>query len=209
MERDYGMISQRYLKLFTGLNKNLQQRIFELDKPVIEFAMKDVNTISNRTKHLTATVPVSQTESLSISQKIIASNMKYQGLRVIDSMTKFLSDVNEQKELTNQILLPVQTIEEKSAFFIPILISESNYDKSGNKRMDIFTSQQGLSLRAQENIRNMANATVVNLEWQDEAMNDEIKSEFNKYLSASHSSQRVKDMANKLFMANNIQTIKK
>ena len=33
MERDYNMISARYLKLFNGLNQNLRQRVFELDKP--------------------------------------------------------------------------------------------------------------------------------------------------------------------------------
>ena len=32
MERDYNMISGRYTKLFTGLNQNLRQRVFELDR---------------------------------------------------------------------------------------------------------------------------------------------------------------------------------
>ena len=36
MERDYNMISNRYLKLFNGLNQNLRQRVFELDRPTIE-----------------------------------------------------------------------------------------------------------------------------------------------------------------------------
>src|ERR1700761_9467443 len=33
MERDYHMISGRYLKLFNSLNNNLKSRIFELDRP--------------------------------------------------------------------------------------------------------------------------------------------------------------------------------
>ena len=34
MERDYNMLSDRYLKLFNGINQNLKQRILELDRPV-------------------------------------------------------------------------------------------------------------------------------------------------------------------------------
>jgi hypothetical protein len=93
------MISNRYLKLFSGLNANLKQRVFELDKPTIDFAVREVEKVSNRTKYLTATVPVTQLESLAISQKIIASNLKFRGLNVINSMTKFLGDMYVQKLL--------------------------------------------------------------------------------------------------------------
>ena len=50
MERDYNMIANRYVKLFNGLNANLQLRVFELDKPTIDFARKEVDKIANRTK---------------------------------------------------------------------------------------------------------------------------------------------------------------
>ena len=109
MERDYNMISARYLKLFNGLNQNLQQRVFELDKPTIEFAVKDVDKITNRTRLLPGAVPVVQLESLEMSQRILASNIKYRGLSVINSMKRFLRDMYAQKRLTDQILLPEQT----------------------------------------------------------------------------------------------------
>ncbi|HIZ26802.1 hypothetical protein [Barnesiella sp. An55] len=208
MERDYGMISQRYIKLFNGLNKSLQQRVYELDKPTIEFSVKEVNTCFNRTKLLTATVPVSQCESLSISQKILASNMKYRGLRVIDSMTKFLADMNTQKQLTDQILLPEQTDVPEQHLVIPVLISESNLDKYGNKRVDIFITQAGLSPKSQERIKNAVNEAALSFEWKEGAINDEVKNEFSKILSASTSSQRVKDMAHSLFVSHSFQTIK-
>ena len=38
MQKDYNMIAGRYSKLFNGLNSNLKQRVFELDKPTIDFA---------------------------------------------------------------------------------------------------------------------------------------------------------------------------
>ena len=208
MERDYGMISQRYIKLFNGLNKNLEQRVYELDKPIMEFAMKDINAISNRKKHMTATVPMTQKESLSLSQKILTSNMKFQGMRVIDSMSRFLMDMKEQDELAQEILLDTSSSEKDARLMVPVIISESRYDKYGNTRLDVIPPTQGLNGKAQDSIRTAVNMEVTKFEWQEEPLSNEIKSEFGKYLSSSSASQRVKDMTNKLFSSNNILTIK-
>lgn len=208
MERDYGMISQRYIKLFNGLNKNLEQRVYELDKPIMEFAMKDINAISNRKKHMTATVPMTQKESLSLSQKILTSNMKFQGMRVIDSMSRFLMDMKEQDELAQEILLDTSSSEKDARLMVPVIISESRYDKYGNTRLDVIPPTQGLNGKAKDSIRTAVNMEVTKFEWQEEPLSNEIKSEFGKYLSSSSASQRVKDMTNKLFSSNNILTIK-
>lgn len=208
MERDYGMISQRYIKRFNGLNKNLEQRVYELDKPIMEFAMKDINTISNRKKHMTATVPLSQKESVSISQKILTSNIKFQGVRVIDSMAQFLTEMKEQDELAKEILLETSPSEKNASLMIPVIISESRYDKYGNTRLDVIPPTVGLNGKAQDNIRTTVNMKVMKFDWQEEPLSNEIKSEFGKYISSSSASQRVKDMANKLFVSTNIQTIK-
>ena len=209
MERDYNMISSRYTKLFNGLNQNLRQRIFELDKPTIDFAVREVEKVSNRTKYLTATVPVAQLESLATSQKIIASNVKFRGLKVIGSMTHFLSDMNEQKRLTDKILLQENSKVDQSVISVPVIISECNFDKFDNKNMDVTVSKVELSGQTQSAVKNVVNQQIGNLQWQNEReIGKEVRSEFSKMLSGSSSSQRVKEMANKLFAANNFQTVK-
>jgi len=209
MERDYNMISSRYLKLFNGLNQNLKQRVFELDRPTIDFAVREVEKVSNRTKYLTATVPVAQLESLAISQKIIASNVKFRGLKVIGSMTNFLSDMNEQKRLTERILLQQNSQVENSTLSVPVVISECNFDKFDNKNFDITVSKVQLSAQTQSTVKNAVNQNIENLQWHNEKeIGKEIKSEFSKIVSNSSSSQRIKDMTNQLFLANNFQTIK-
>jgi hypothetical protein len=208
MERDYNMISSRYLKLFNGLNANLRQRIFELDKPTIDFAVREMEKVSNRTKYLTATVPVTQLESLAISQKIIASNVKFRGLKVIGSMTNFLSDMNEQKKLTDRILLSTKSTVQDATLSVPVIISEMNFDKFDNKNIDITVNNVQLNQTTQSAIKNTVSQHIDTLQWQKTAgIAKEVKSEFSKMLSNSGSSQRVKDMANKLFLANNYQTI--
>jgi hypothetical protein len=209
MERDYNRISSRYLKLFNGLNANLKQRVFELDRPTIDFAVKEVERVSNRTKYLTATVPVTQLESLAISQKIMASNVKNRGKKVIDSMTKFLSELNEQKRLTNRILLADKSSVENATLAVPVVISECNFDKFDNKNIDIVVSKIQLNSSSQMAIKNTVVQSIDDMKWQKEKdINRDVKSEFSKILSGSNSSQRVKDMASKLFLQNNYETIK-
>jgi hypothetical protein len=208
MERDYNMISNRYLKLFNSLNANLKQRIFELDRPTFDFAVQEVERVSNRTKHLTATVPVTQSESLAMSQKIIASNVKYRGLNVINSMTKFLGDMSAQKKLTDRILLEKNSTVENSTLSVPVIISECNYDKSDNKNVEIAVCSVKLNRQSQSAVKNTVMSNIENLQWQKAGINTEIQSELNKLLSSSDASQRVKNMVNKLFMENHYQTIK-
>jgi hypothetical protein len=207
MERDYNMISSRYNKLFTGLNQNLKQRIFELDRPTIDFAVREVEKVSNRTKYLTATVPVAQLESLAMSQKIIASNVKFRGMKVIGSMTNFLSFMNEQKHLTERILLNDSRVENVS-LSVPVIISEMNFDKFDNKNIEITVSKVQLNPTTQSIVKNTVNQNIENLQWQKSEIDKEIKSEFSKFVSNYNSSQRVKDLASNLFLANNFQQLK-
>ena len=208
MGRDYNMICSRYLKLFNGLNKNLQQRVYELDKPTVNFAVKEIGSLSNRPKLLTSTVPVAQSEALAISQRILASNMKNRGAAVIGSMSQFLNDLKQQKELTDRIMLKSSRVDNDKTIMVPVVFSESNYDKYGNTRTEVFVSQECLSQRSRDYVRNAMNSQVAEMNWEMEQIDQEVKSEFNKMLSASHLSDRVKEMANSLFLANNYQTIK-
>lgn len=207
MQKDYNMISSRYIKLFNGLNSNLKQRVFELDKPTIDFAVKEVDKVTNRTKYLTATVPINQLESLSASQKIIASNIKFRGHNVIKSMSSFLFEMNNQKKLTDQILISDSRYTETATVYIPILICECNRDKQDNS-IEISVSDVELDNLSKSAIKNTAFAELNKLEWQTKvAPNTELKSEFSKFVSVSSKSQRVKDLTLKLFQSNNYQTI--
>lgn len=207
MQKDYNMIASRYIKLFNGLNSNLKQRVFELDKPTIDFAVKEVDKVSNRSKYLTATIPIAQLESLAASQKIVASNVKYRGLNVIKSMRSFLFEMNTQKKLTDQILINDGRYTETAKVYIPIVICECNRDKT-DTGIEISVSDVELDNISKSAIKNTAFAELNQIEWQAKSTpNTEVRSEFSKLVSSSSKSQRVKDMATKLFQSNNYQTI--
>ena len=208
MERDYGMISQRYIKLFNGLNKNLQQRIFELDKPTVKFAVSDTSMITNRIKALTASVPVSQMESLSMSQKILISNIKYRGLHVIDSMSRFLEEMNEQQRLTNRVLLDKKMDSLGAELMIPVLVSESCFDQMGHVQMEVVINSSFLPAHIRTRIKNEVIVQAKSLQWESSVTSPELISEFGKYLSSSGASERVKMMTDRLFKENSFQTVK-
>jgi hypothetical protein len=207
MERDYNMIAKRYIKLFNGLNSNLKQRVFELDKPTIEFAVKEVDKVSNRTKYLTATIPISQLESLAASQKIVASNVKYRGFNVINSMRSFLLEMNTQNKLTDQILINDTRNAETATVYIPVVIYECN--RNNNETViEIEVSDTQLDNISKSSIRNTAYARLNEIQWQPfEEPNADLKSEFNKLITTSSKSQRIKDWTLKLFQSNKYQVI--
>lgn len=206
MERDYNMISSRYLKLFNGLNANLKHRVFELDRPTMDFAIKELDQISNRSLYLTSTVPVSQEESLTLSQRIIVSNMKSRGQRVIESMQHFLLDMNEQNELNHRILLARRKAQDAS-IAIPVIITESNFDAE-HKNMDVYLNDSSLDRNSQMSIRQTVDSNLDGLQWGKGSFGiKEVESEFNRMLASSDASNRVKSTMSKLFSNSNYQTL--
>ena len=207
MQRDYGMLSSRYTKLFNGLNKNLENRVFALDKPTVDFAVKEISAVSNRTKQLSAIVPVGQLESLTASQKMLASSLKHRGMRVLTSMNNFLGNMKAQEIITQRILLPERCNNEMQPIMVPVIVRESNNSRN-DKHTDIYVNTTNLTQRAQNSIKNSVNEH--KFEWTSpkSGSQNELHSEFSKCISKSNSSQRVKDMIEKLFSENSFQTIK-
>jgi hypothetical protein len=207
MQRDYNMITARYVKLFNGLNINLKNRVFELDRPTIDFVKRDIYKMSNRTRYLSATVPVSQVESIAVSQKIIASNVKQRGANVINSMKTFIHEMNLQKNLTDQILVNKNSFSKTGALFIPIAVYESNNDRADHKNIDINMPDVGLGNIAKSSIRNKVYNEHAELQWSENpTILTKIFVEFNNLVDQSTAHARVKEMALKLYNANKMLT---
>ena len=208
MERDYNMITSRYVKLFNGLNANLRQRVFELDKPTTDFAVKEVDKLWNRTKYLTATIPVSQLESVSYSQRILSSNAKKRGLNVINSMKSYLLELNSQKRLTEKILINADEFRNSSKLYMPLIVLKYNKEKD-NHTVDMAFPDQKMNNAAKSTLKNTVYDTLSQHEWiQDFVPDEEITSEFSRLVSASSRSQRIKDLTMHLFRSSSMPTTK-
>lgn len=208
MQKDYNMIAGRYIKLFNGLNTNLKNRVFELDKPTVNFAVKEVEKYSNRSKNLTSTVPISQLESINSSQKIISSNIKNQGANLIGVMKGFLTEYNKQKKLTNKILMNESSLIKSNLIYIPIIICESVLNND-NKKTEISTTIEKFDKIVINSIKTEVNSKIDKLEWQElKLLEQNIQREINNLLNGFSKSQRVKNLIEKLSQSNVIQNLK-
>ncbi|MDE5688329.1 MAG: hypothetical protein K2I18_06875 [Paramuribaculum sp.] len=208
MERDYNLTSARYLKTFTTINRNLKQRVYELDRPVMDFATKDMEQVTNRTSQLTAIVPLSQEESVKQSQHIIASNIKYRGMQVVRSASRFLEGSRELNDMTAKVLLTENISEASRHILYPAMVCESRIDASDNRSTAVYVTDHGISQQAQGTIRTALSAAAVNAQWTPAPVSRALAGEFGRLVDSSGMSQRAKDMAMKMFNAAQMSTLK-
>lgn len=207
MERDYAMISKRYTKLFNGLNSNLKTRVFELDKPLIDFAYHEVGKISNRTKYLTATIPITQLESISESQKIISSNIKKQVANAIYSIKDYIREMNSQDKMISQKLVDDKNIPGNN--YMPVAILESIPDKTGRVTTEIVYPVGEMDSEIKNSISDKIYNNLFQMVWSvDNVAFAEVMSEFSKLLSASQKPDKVKETAMTLFRNCKYETAK-
>ena len=206
MQHDYSMITARYTKLFTTLNRSLKQRIYELDKPAFDFADRDVQQVSNRSFQLTSTVPISQLESVTLSQRILASGVKHHTMNVIGSLTSFLSDNARQEEITSHILIN-QPISTDVTYMIPSIIIETSMGSSGTSSLQVICGKRSPEL--QKTLRNTIMNSADSLPWTAPGpISNEVMNEFNRMLSNSKASDRIRKTVYMLIQNSATQNLK-
>lgn len=165
MERDYRMLAQRYLKLFTAINRNLKQRITELDRPAINFAERDIENLANRTHRLAAVVPVGQEESVAKSQDLLVSNLKARGEQLIKASKSFLDGSLKLRIITSRILLPEKIASESRTLYLPAVIAESRIDEADNRSTRVYVSENACTANTAGAIRAAVNASMSAMQW--------------------------------------------
>lgn len=213
MEKDYMMISARYTKLFNSLNKALKIRIFELDKPTTTFVNKDIESIANRVKMLTATTPISQIESLGKSQFIAASNTKYNALNCIEGMQQFISNSNHQKYLVSRVL-ESKSLTNKTKLMIPIAITEAEGISIKQKQWNYYmpeSEKRTLASKINLNVQSYIFSSIQDLKWTAGSAEEKgkISMEFNRIIDKVNISDRIKKQINQLYNAQIGQILQK
>lgn len=204
MEREYGRIAERYLKIFTSINKELESRIVQIDQPVFELVNKHMMTSSNRMNALSGWVSTSQAEGITQSQQILVSNMKHNAQVALEQSTGFLAQIGEQRVLTNKILISNPKGNESKMCQIPVLIFETLND-SGISRTEV-RSPEALSKNDADQINNVIRSTE-GLPWSADEHSPMVAEEFYSLVDSSRSSERVKDMMKKMFSSSDYETI--
>lgn len=205
MEREYGRIAARYLKIFTNINKELETRIRQIDQPVFELVNKHMATSSNRMYSLTSWVAISQNEGLTKSQQIIVSKIKNNAQVALEQSTDFLSQIGEQRVLTNKVLISNPSGNDNRNYKLPVVIYETVNDKVGIPRKDV-SMPDFLS----SNYSNQINNTIResnDLPWEESEKSRLLSEEFDRIVEDSNDSSRVKQLIRKMYTSSNFETL--
>lgn len=204
MEREYGRIAERYLRIFTSVNKELESRIRQIDQPVFELVNKHMMTSSNRMNALSGWVTTSQVEGITQSQQILVSKMKHNAQVALEQSTEFLSQISEQRVLTRKVLISNPMGNESKTCQIPVVIWETLNDNSGIPRTEVNTPEALAKIHSDQ-INNVIRESDT-LPW-GEDQSSMVAEEFMSIVDSSASTPRVKDMIKKMFASSDYKTV--
>ena len=205
MEREYGRIVARYLRIFTSINKELELRISQIDQPVFELVNKHMVTSSNRMNLLTSWCATSQAEGLTQGQRILTSKMKHNAQVALERSTEFLAQIGEQRILANKILISNPQGNEDKCYQVPVAICETISDSAGIVRTEISTPDE-ISISNANQINNTIRR-VQDLPWKQADKNQQLSDEFFRYLDTSVASARVKDKVKEMYLSANFESL--
>lgn len=201
MENDYQRICTRYGRIISSINKQLEQRIIDLDKPVYKFCTNDIATCTNRKLTVSGIAPIVQKEDVQTAQRINSSVLRRDGEYAINHLKDFLMEfAKSDHEVRCHTIesLPAQD----SSFYLPFVMMSVTVDSEGTQSLYI-TPPESLSIKnAQRSVREIS-SQVNTFGWvPEESVSSETKTEFLRILAESEQPDRVKKMIKRLYDQN-------
>lgn len=172
MEVDYNRIASRYIKIFNDLNKELENRVYELDRPTFTFKRSsDAQTLRSTASDLVGTAAISSGESGLLQAQISASITKKRALDTINAANDFLA---QQKYLENTITRSMVDESIDATIYVPVAFieteSENGYVERETYHTELLPTMDSEYLTSQFNDKR----------WRD--MDREDKERVNQYL---------------------------
>ncbi|MCR5192624.1 MAG: hypothetical protein K6D59_04900 [Bacteroidales bacterium] len=155
MEVDYNRKKDQYTRIFTELDKELENRIFNLDKPTFDFS-RDNDKLYGRlvSSDMVTTAAVSGAENALLDSKLNISHAKERTMKAINSAKRFLQ-VQKQSEKTIQ--RNVVNKSHQGNVFLPVCYMETTNANSEigrqvycNKKLDSFNNRISEELRQKQ-----------------------------------------------------------
>ena len=214
MEGDFNRISSRYIKIFDDLNKELSNRIMELDKPTFVFKKElDNQNIRSVKNDMVNTVLIFGKEGGMLHSKLGVTLAKKRALDTLNQSKIFL---RQQKRLNHTIQRSMISENIAAKQYSPVCFIETNEDKnqiSKNVYSSTYITAMQENAKMNEMIEDFSDEskswTTISSE-NNESIRKYFNSEMNKaYEGADPHTERVKAMINKMANFGTIQTINK
>ncbi len=207
MEVDYNRISKRYLKIFDDLNNELENRVYELDKPAFLFRETcDESSYRAIGSDLVGTVAVAGSENSQLEARISASIAKK---RALDTIRKAHTFLEKQKQTDHILHDHILHENQEAVYYMPVCFVEKNNSKNQIDR-EIYQSNVLGRVDDNELIDSFRGETWSSMSPQEA---QQIKLYFNNELSAHYTAasnehdDRVRACISRLFNINTIQVV--
>jgi hypothetical protein len=145
MESDYQMISRRYAKLFASLNKALETRVQELDRPVMKLAEIKKNILFDKLKNNgTAMICASNDISL-VSETALSGKMKQKTQTALRTLSGQVTQSTSYAEKLGNILSEGDDAAKVDESYLPVIFSSVESSLHQDEYLDsVYTVQSKL-----------------------------------------------------------------
>ncbi|MDR2793999.1 MAG: hypothetical protein LBB61_10130 [Treponema sp.] len=126
MEADYNMISKRYTKLFHSLNKALETRIKELDRPAMRLADIRKSIVFDKLKDESSLLFSSSGEVAAFEQTALSGKLKQKTKDTLKTLSNSITETQSFNEKIDSILLPAENEPASDMRYIPALFLETD-----------------------------------------------------------------------------------
>jgi hypothetical protein len=147
MQGDYNMICRRYRKLFQSLNKALETRIRELDRPAMNMAEIKRSVVFERLKNDTSLLFSASEETISVSQTALSGKLKQKTSETIKTLHESTVESRCYNDKLEHILFNEPDgkgsyHDENNRYFLPVIFSSMESFLSNNDTVEnIYTSE--------------------------------------------------------------------
>ncbi len=127
MENDFYMITKRYTKLFQSLNKSLETRVKELDRPAMRLAEIRKNMVFDKLKDDSSMLLSVSAESLPMAQTALSGKMKQKTQVAMQSLAGYVDESRSYSERVDSILTGGEKISNSADLcYLPVVILETD-----------------------------------------------------------------------------------
>lgn len=198
MQSDYTRLTTRYMKIFSELDTECKNRIFELDRPTFIFKQTTDSSAERATGNdLVSTAAVSGGENSALEARIVASKAKRSAMEALGRANNFLA-----LQRKTEAVIADSAIAENDAgtYYTPVCYIETKDDSKLSRKSYSVEKLRLNNTKLVDELREM--------DMGDSRANQaQLQSDFEQvvgthYANASDHDARVRDYVTKLFKSN-------
>jgi hypothetical protein len=146
MEADYQMITRRYAKLFASLNRALETRIQELDRPAMKLAEIKKSVLFDRLKDNGTAMICAANDIVSVSETALGGKLKQKTQTTLQTLSDQIIENTSYTEKVSDILLKDEgDAGQDSRSYLPVIFVSGESTLHRDEYIDsIYTIQSDM-----------------------------------------------------------------